>query len=171
MSAQERSWGEEEQQAGGWNHPCALPDYRNHINTVSELAHSKLLQWIPVEMHTWIGFAAPSQVLQFRCHGSKGIQTGWKTLLLQNILQKLIITPVLSFKKERTGSRAEAQVLQVKGWFISLHYQGTGSCFQENAFHTVVLLKGVSPCLWQEFQAGTQALLLADMGVRSHNLI
>lgn len=85
-------------------------------------------------------------------------------------LQKLIITSVLSFKKELTGPRAEAQVLQVKGCFITLHYQGTGSCFQENAFHAVVLLKGVSTCLWQEFQAGTQALLFTDMGFRSHIL-
>lgn len=81
-------------------------------------------------------------------------------MLFQNILQKLIITPVLSFKKKKkktqlTRSRAEAQVLQVKSCFISLHYQETGSCFQENAFHAVVLLKGVSTCLWQEFQGGT----------------
>lgn len=107
---------------------------------------------------------------EFRCHASKGIQTGWKTLLVQNILQKLIITSVLSFKKELTTSCAEAQVLQVKSRFISLHYQGTGSCFQENAFHTITLLKGVSTCLWQEFKAGTQALPFTNTGFRSHIL-
>ena len=77
---------------------------------------------------------------------------------------------VLSFKKELTRSRAKAHVLQVKSRFISLHYQGTGSCFQENAFHAVILLKGVSTCLWQEFKAGTQSLPFTDMGFRRHIL-
>lgn len=44
MSAQERSWDEEEQRAGGWNHPAPLPDYRDH-KTLSELLDlSELLQ-------------------------------------------------------------------------------------------------------------------------------
>lgn len=120
--------------------------------------HSDLLCW-PI---TW----AP----EFRCCVSKGIQTGWKTLLVQNILQNLIITSVPSFKKELTRSCAEAQVLQVKSRFISLHYLGTGSRFQENAFHTITLLKGVSACLWQEFKAGTQAPPSTNMGFRSHIL-
>lgn len=38
-------------------------------------------------------------------------------------------------------SRAEAQVLQVKSQLIALHYQETGSCFQEDALHAATLLR------------------------------
>lgn len=65
MSAQERSWDEEGQQAGGWNHPAPLPDYRTIKHTLRPAGslRAAAMNSCTNELLDWLCSSIPSSVV------------------------------------------------------------------------------------------------------------